>query len=161
MLKSAGYTTGIFGKWHLGDEDAYQPDKRGFDEVFIHGGGVIGGFHAGSGGDVAGNSYFDPDHPPQRQVRKTKGYCTDVFFGEAMKWMAEVKGKRPFFAYVATNAPHTPLDCPPEDERLYAGKVRPNVAKFFGMIANIDDNVGRLLRSSTSGALSATRWSYS
>ena len=52
---------------------------------------------------------------------------------------------RPFFAYVATNAPHTPLDCPREYETLYAGKVRPNEAKFFGMITNMDDNVGRLL----------------
>ena len=42
VLKTAGYTSGIFGKWHLGDEDAHQPNKRGFDEAFIHGAGGIG-----------------------------------------------------------------------------------------------------------------------
>src|SRR6187397_3041104 len=57
VLKSAGYATGIFGKWHLGDEDAYQPGRRGFDEVFIHGAGGIGQTYPGSGGDAPGNSY--------------------------------------------------------------------------------------------------------
>jgi arylsulfatase A-like enzyme len=57
VLKSAGYATGIFGKWHLGDEDEYQPEKRGFDEVFIHGCGGIGQSYPGSCGDVPGNSY--------------------------------------------------------------------------------------------------------
>ncbi|MCX6908674.1 MAG: sulfatase-like hydrolase/transferase, partial [Verrucomicrobia bacterium] len=60
VLKSAGYTTGIFGKWHLGDEDEYQPDRRGFDEVFIHGGGGIGNTYPGSCGDAPGNMYFSP-----------------------------------------------------------------------------------------------------
>jgi arylsulfatase len=60
VLKSAGYTTGIFGKWHLGDEAEYQPNRRGFDEVFIHGGGGIGQTYPGSCGDAPGNTYFDP-----------------------------------------------------------------------------------------------------
>src|SRR3954470_3866626 len=60
VLKSAGYTTGIFGKWHLGDEDAYQPGKRGFDEVFIHGAGGIGQTYPGSCGDAPGNTYIIP-----------------------------------------------------------------------------------------------------
>ena len=60
VLKSAGYTTGIFGKWHLGDEPDRWPDKRGFDEMFIHGGGGIGQTFPGSCGDAPGNSYFDP-----------------------------------------------------------------------------------------------------
>ncbi len=58
VLKSAGYATGIFGKWHLGDEEAYQPQRRGFDEVFIHGAGGIGQTFPGSCGDAPGNSYF-------------------------------------------------------------------------------------------------------
>lgn len=148
-LRSAGYGTGIFGKWHLGDEDAYQPGRRGFDETFIHGGGVIGGFHPGSGGDVAGSSYFNPIVRHNGDFLPTSGYCTDVFFGQALKWMETVKGSRPFFAYIPSNAAHLPLDCPPEYEKLYAGKVAPDVAKFFGMIANIDDNVGRLLAKLT------------
>ena len=60
VLKSAGYTTGIFGKWHLGDEPSYQPGQRGFDEVFTHGAGGIGQSYAGSCGDAPGNTYFDP-----------------------------------------------------------------------------------------------------
>jgi arylsulfatase A-like enzyme len=69
-----------------------------------------------------------------------------VFFGQATKWIESRKGKGPFFAWIATNAPHEPLQVRPEDEARYANlKLPPKVAKFFGMIANIDDNVGRLL----------------
>src|SRR5205814_5979514 len=77
---------------------------------------------------------------------KTAGYCTDVFFAQALRWVESVKGRQPFFCYLPTNAPHAPLQVRPQDEQRYAGRVQdPNVAKFFGMIANIDDNVGRLL----------------
>ncbi len=146
VLKSAGYTTGIFGKWHLGDETAYQPDQRGFDEVFIHGGGGIGQSYPGSCGDAPGNTYFNPAILHNGKFEKTRGYCTDVFFGQALHWIESVKGKKPFFCYLATNAPHEPLQVRPEDEKRYADRVaNPNTAKFFGMIANIDDNVGRLL----------------
>jgi arylsulfatase len=145
VLRSAGYTTGIFGKWHLGDEDAYQPNRRGFDEVFIHGAGGIGQSYPGSCGDAPGNKYFDPAILHNGKFEKTKGYCTDVFFDQATKWIAANKGKRPFFAYIATNAPHAPLDCPEDYRKRYEGKAPANSAKFFGMIANIDDNVGRLL----------------
>jgi arylsulfatase A-like enzyme len=145
VLKSAGYTTGIFGKWHLGDEPDHRPDKRGFDEMFIHGGGGIGQTYPGSCGDAPGNTYFSPAILHNGKFEKTNGYCTDVFFGQAERWIESVKGKKPFFVYLPTNAPHEPLQVPAEYEKLYAGKVPPNVAKFFGMIANIDDNVGRLL----------------
>ena len=145
VLQRAGYTTGIFGKWHLGDEAAYQPGRRGFDEVFIHGAGGIGQTYPGSCGDAPGNTYFNPAILHNGRFEKTQGYCTDVFFGQALKWMEAVKGRAPFFAYIALNAPHAPLQVRPEDEQRYAGKVGTNVAKFFGMIANIDDNVGRLL----------------
>jgi arylsulfatase A-like enzyme len=139
ILKSAGYTTGIFGKWHLGDEDAYQPDKRGFDEVFIHGGGGIGQTYPGSCGDAPGNTYFSPAIKHNGKFEKTDGYCTDVFFGQAMKWIeSSATGKQPFFAYLPTNAPHGPLQCP-EEYRKRCGNA------FYGMIANIDDNVGRLM----------------
>lgn len=145
VLRDAGYTTGIFGKWHLGDEAPYQPNRRGFDEVFIHGAGGIGQTYPGSCGDAPGNTYFSPAILHNGKFEKTKGYCTDVFFAQAIKWMDSVKGKRPFYACITPNAPHTPLQVPRNYERLYAGKVSTNVAKFFGMIANIDDNVGRLL----------------
>jgi arylsulfatase A-like enzyme len=146
VLKSAGYTTGIFGKWHLGDEPAYQPNRRGFDEVFIHGAGGIGQTYPGSGGDAPGNTYFNPAILHNGKFEKTQGYCTDVFFGQALKWVEAVKGRQPFYAQITLNAPHAPLQVRPEDEARYTGKVaEPNTAKYFGMVANIDDNVGRLL----------------
>ena len=154
LLKTAGYTTGIFGKWHLGDEAEYQPDRRGFDEVFIHGAGGIGQAYPGSCGDAPGNSYFDPYILHNGRFEKTHGYCTDVFFNQASSWIETQAAKRatpavqstPFFCYIATNAPHGPLHCP-EDYIARYKDVAPSldVAKFFGMIANIDDNVGRML----------------
>ena len=96
VLKSAGYATGIFGKWHLGDEDEYQPGRRGFDEVFIHGAGGIGQSYPGSCGDAPGNRYFDPVIRHNGTFERTKGYCTDVFFAQAAKWIAEQKSGRPF-----------------------------------------------------------------
>ena len=73
VLKSAGYKTGIFGKWHLGDEPAYQPGRRGFDETFIHGGGGIGQTYPGSCGDAPGNTYFDPAIRHNGVFEKTRG----------------------------------------------------------------------------------------
>jgi len=145
VLRSAGYTTGVFGKWHLGDEEPYQPQHRGFDEVFVHGAGGIGQSYPGSCGDAPNNSYFDPVIRHNGRFVKTSGYCTDVFFERAMRWMESVKGKKPFFVYLTPNAPHTPLDCPPEYVSRFADKVGDKEARFLGMIANIDDNVGRLL----------------
>ncbi len=146
VLSSAGYATGIFGKWHLGDEPAYQPDRRGFQEVFIHGGGGIGQTYPGSCGDVPGNTYFDPVVRHNGTFEHTHGYCTDVFFAQAMRWIEGRRRDQPFFAYITPNAPHAPLQVRPEDEARYAGRVtRPLAAKYLGMVANIDDNVGRLL----------------
>ena len=156
LRQHAGYTTGIFGKWHLGDEDAYQPGRRGFDRVFIHGAGGIGQSYPGSCGDVPGNTYFDPVIRSDGEFVRTKGYCTDVFFSAAIDWIDHCrKAKTPFFCYVSTNAPHGPLDCPPGSDAKYleplkaAGikdtKKRADIAKFYGMIENIDTNVGRLL----------------
>ena len=145
VLKSAGYATGIFGKWHLGDEDAYQPEKRGFDEVFIHGCGGIGQTQEGSGGDVNGNSYFDPVVKHNGRFQKTAGYCTDVFFQQALQWVTSVKDDQPFFVFLPTNAAHWPLAVPDKYKNVYAGKVTDSEACFFGMIANIDENVGKLM----------------
>ncbi|MDX1944195.1 MAG: arylsulfatase [Pirellulaceae bacterium] len=146
LLKSAGYATGIFGKWHLGDEAEYQPGRRGFDEVFIHGAGGIGQSYPGSCGDAPGNKYFNPTILHNGKFEKTQGYCTDVFFNQATRWIDEQRqAGKPFFAYITPNCPHGPLDCPAEYEQPYKGQVPPNVAKFFGMITNIDDNFGRLM----------------
>ena len=147
VLKAAGYTTGIFGKWHLGDEAPYQPGKRGFDEVFIHGCGGIGQHYPGSCSDAPGNKYFNPTILHNNVFEKTEGYCTDVFFAQSLTWMDKVRqAKAPFFTYITPNAPHAPLDCPENYVAMYKGKGLPEAAeKFYGMITNIDDNVGRLL----------------
>src|SRR5262245_25295695 len=90
VLKSASYTTGIFGKWNLGDEPKYWPSRRGFDEMFIHGAGGIGQTYAGSCGDAPDNTYFNPMILHNGKFVKTEGYCTDVFFAQATKWMESV-----------------------------------------------------------------------
>ena len=145
VLKGAGYATGIFGKWHLGDEPAYWPSARGFDEMFIHGAGGIGQTYAGTCGDAPGNTYFDPAILHNGTFEKTRGFCTDVFFEQATKWIAATKGKQPFYAHIATNAPHGPYNAKLEDAARYEGLVDKPTAGFFGMIHNIDENVGRLI----------------
>ncbi len=147
VLQSTGYATGIFGKWHLGDEAEYRPDQRGFDETFNHGGGGIGQSYPGSCGDAPGNAYFDPAILHNGRFVKTKGYCTDVFYQQATDWMnARRTSGKPFFCYLPSNAPHDPYIARPEDKARYEGRT-PNdaSASFFGMIHNIDQNVGRLL----------------
>ena len=110
VLSAAGYETGIFGKWHLGDEDLYLPHNRGFKESFIHGGGGIG-----QGGDVPDNQYFDPVILHNNKFVKTKGFCTDVFFQQSLGWIKDCKEKeKPFFAYISLNAPHAPFNAPKE-----------------------------------------------
>jgi arylsulfatase len=147
QLQQAGYRTGIFGKWHLGDEAEYQPNKRGFDEVFIHGAGGIGQSYPGSCGDVPGNSYYGPTILHNGKFVKTSGYCTDEFFAQATRWIeGEAAAKRPFYAYIATNAPHGPYHARPEDAALYEGKgLGKDTENFFGMLHNIDQNVGKIL----------------
>jgi arylsulfatase A-like enzyme/acetyl esterase/lipase len=156
LRRAAGYTTGIFGKWHLGDEAEYQPGRRGFDRVFIHGGGGIGQSYPGSCGDAPGNTYFDPVIRSDGEFVRTKGYCTDVFFGAALDWIDRSRQEqKPFFCYVTPNCPHAPYDCPPGSDEKYlapleaAGikdpKQRATIARFYAMIENIDTNMGRLL----------------
>jgi len=148
MLKTAGYTTGIFGKWHLGDEEAYQPGNRGFDEVYIHGCGGIGQTYAGSCGDAPGNTNINPALLHNGKFEKTTGYCTDLFFSQAITWMDSKRTSRqPFFAYIPLNAAHAPHVLPKEYYQQYLGKpgVNEDTAKFFGMVENVDTNFGKLL----------------
>jgi arylsulfatase len=147
ILKRGGYTSGIFGKWHLGDEPDYQPDSRGFDEVFIHGGGGIGQAHAGSCADAPGNKYFDPSIKHNGTFVKTLGYCTDIFFTQALSWIKQkADEEKPFFAYIATNAPHGPFIAPEKYKEKFAKQNYPkNAQGFYGMIENVDDNLGLLM----------------
>ena len=147
LLQNSGYRTGIFGKWHLGDEAEYQPDQRGFDEVFIHGGGGIGQSYPGSCGDAPGNTYFDPTLLHNGEFVRTEGFCTDLFFSQAIRWMDQQRqSNQPFFAYIATNAPHAPYTAKPEDAAKYQKLTTDSkLAHFYGMIDNIDQNINRLL----------------
>jgi arylsulfatase A-like enzyme len=147
VLKDAGYSTGIFGKWHLGDASPYQPEHRGFDEVFIHGAGGIGQSYEGTQSNPPNNGHFDPAIKHNDRFVRTKGYCTDVFFKQALGWMRDCqKENKPFFAYIPTNAPHGPFVVAEKYSNLYKGKCDDKVAAFLGMITNIDENMGLLMQ---------------
>ncbi len=139
ILGSNGYRTSIFGKWHLGDNYPMRSCDQGFQEsLVIKGGGL------GQPSDPPGSSYFDPILQHNGVQKKYTGYCTDVFFGAAMEWI-ERGGSKPFFAYIATNAPHSPLMVDEKWSRPFAEMgLADDVAKVYGMIANIDWNLGKL-----------------
>jgi len=141
-LHQAGYETGIFGKWHLGDVYPYRPEDRGFSHTYYHGAGGVG-----QTPDVWNNDYFDDRYYHNGQVVQSKGYCTDVFFEEAQKFIKKsIADKKPFFTYISTNAPHAPLLVPTEYSDLYkdVDGVDEKLAVYFGMISNVDENVGKL-----------------
>jgi arylsulfatase A-like enzyme len=136
VLAENGYTNGMFGKWHLGDNYPFRPEDRGFHEVVRHGGGGVG-----QGPDFWNNDYFDDTYWHNGELEKYEGYCTDVFFSEAIEFIRESKDK-PFFCYISTNAPHGPLNCPEKYLDLYEemDEVPESLKRFYGMISNIDDN---------------------
>jgi arylsulfatase A-like enzyme len=116
VLKSAGYATACIGKWHLSSGEGTAPGDRGFDYV------------AGKPAHLQGGRYRE-----------------DILFDEAIGFM-ERNADRPFFCYLATWSPHTPLIVPDTYVEPYRGRVDDETAKFLGMVANIDENVGRILR---------------
>lgn len=146
ILKKVGYTSGLFGKWHLGDEHEYQPDQRGFDETFMHGAGGIGQKYDCSCADAPNNKYMDPVIRHNGSFVQTKGFCTDVFFSAALGWIkAKADKKEPFFAYIATNAPHGPFIAPEKNAKRFTDLgFGPEQAGFYGMVENIDENIGLL-----------------
>jgi len=140
LLKGAGYKTGLFGKWHLGDCYPLRSIDQGFEESLnCTGGGLT------QPSDPPGNTYFDPMLRHNGQWVKKQGYCTDIFMNAAMEFI-ETNREQPWFTYIATNAPHDPLQV---DEK-YAAPFRQKGcndrdAKTYGMVKNIDDNLGKLL----------------
>lgn len=138
VFAAAGYRTAIFGKWHLGDNYPYRPQDRGFAESLVHGGGGVG-----QTPDWWGNTYFDDTYLRNGRPERFKGYCTDVWFAEAMRFI-EVNRGRPFFVYLATNAPHGPYRVPPQYAQPYRNRPEVPDVEFYGMIASIDENIGRL-----------------
>jgi arylsulfatase A-like enzyme len=137
ILAAGGYRTGIFGKWHLGDNYPSRPEDKGFQEVVIHRGGGVG-----QTPDYWGNKYFNDTYFRNGRPEKFEGFCTDIWFNEAMRFIEENR-HRPFFCYLATNAPHAPYFAPEEDRARFA-HLPSDQAGFLGMITNLDRNVGRL-----------------
>ena len=138
-LAKLGYATGIFGKWHLGDSYPMRPQDQGFDEVLVHKSGGI------DQTPDKPNSYFDPVLWHNGRRVKSRGYCTDVFTDAAIRFI-ESNEKGPFFVYLPTNAPHTPIQVAEKYSRPYKEMgLNDTTAGVYGMIANIDENFGRLV----------------
>ncbi|MDA8964621.1 arylsulfatase [bacterium] len=131
LLATAGYRSGFIGKWHLGGGKGFTPANRGFDWT--------------STNQKGPRNHFDPLMIRNGKREKREGYREDVFFDEAMTFIDETKDQ-PFFCYLATYSPHAPLAAPEKFLANYQGKVTEKQAAYFGMIENIDYNVGRILK---------------
>ena len=161
ILSSAGYRTGIFGKWHLGDNYPMRAIDQGFDEALIHKGG---GLAQPSEPCENGRRYTDAILFHNGKQVQTKGYCTDVYFDAAIDFVKKAtKDNDSFFAYIPTNAPHGPFHDVPQ--KLYDYYKQKNfaeimkrqlkegaqkaendkLARIFAMITNVDQNIGRLM----------------
>lgn len=154
IFGDAGYATGVFGKWHLGSNYPFRPEDRGFQRTVW-----FPSSHIGSVPDTWGNDYFDDTYTSNGKPQQFKGYCTDIFFDEAMTFMRDsVKSGKPFLTYIATNTPHGPLN-PKDEDRLALKQVldspkfdkmnpalKTRLANYLGMVRNIDTNVGRLIK---------------
>jgi len=139
IFARAGYRTAIFGKWHCGDMAPYRPQDRGFQKALWHPGyGLL------AVSSRWNNDYFDPYLLDGEKWRRYEGYCTDVLFAEAMRWMQERgRAREPFLAYLPMVAPHAPLFAPERYREPYRN-LPPRLKSFFAMIANLDENFGRL-----------------
>ncbi|WOH38142.1 arylsulfatase [Thalassotalea fonticola] len=138
-LRDNGYKTGLFGKWHLGDNYPNRPEDQGFDEVLMHGGGGVG-----QTPDYWGNTQFGDTYLRNGKPEKFSEYATKVWFDEGIKFIKENK-QQPFFAYISTNAPHSPFRAPQAYVEPYLKEgLSENGARYFGMIAYVDEQIGRL-----------------
>lgn len=141
----SGYATGHFGKWHLGDSFPHRPQDRGFQETIHH--RAWGITSLADHWSNRQNAYFDPILAHNGSDQRYEGYCTDIFFAEAMKWIEKQQAnEQPFFCYLPTNTPHVPDICAEEYSKPYLGehKGKTMPSKFYGMIANLDENLGKL-----------------
>ena len=140
VFGSNGYATGLFGKWHLGDCYPYRPEDRGFQHCVYHKAGGVG-----QAPDYWGNDYFDDTYIVNGKLQQFEGFCTDIWFDEGMKFI-EANQDKPFFAYISTNAPHSPYFCPLEYSDPYENNPQVSIPEFYGMITNVDDNMAKLMK---------------
>lgn len=141
-FRSSGYLTGIFGKWHLGDNYPCRPHDRGFDEAVVVGGGGVW-----QTPDYFGNDDFDGTYWHNGKFQKYPGYSTDVWFDQTMQFIDRATSEhKPFFCYLATSAAHEPTWAKEKDEEPYRGVTNLKQPGFYGMIVNADQNMGRLVR---------------
>ena len=141
ILKDNGYNTAMLGKWHLGENYPFRPQDQGFEHVLMHGGGGVG-----QSPDYWGNTQFDDTYYLNGEEKAYAGFATDVWFDEAINFVKqEAKTDAPFFLYLSLNAPHVPWRAPEEYIEPYkALGLGEDLANFYGMITNIDDNIARL-----------------
>ena len=139
-FRDNGYATGHYGKWHLGDNWPMAPQDQGFNDVV--------GLRCGGIGQIAdywGNDYFDDTYYRNGKPEKFEGYCTDVFFNETMRFIREKKDE-PFFIYLAPNITHLPLKVAEKYSKKHVDNgIDEKLAILYGMIDNLDENMGRLL----------------
>ncbi|WP_366185995.1 arylsulfatase [Flavobacterium ovatum] len=141
IFSQNGYITGMFGKWHLGDNYPVRPTDSGFDVVVQHKAGGVGELS-----DYWGNNYFNDTYFVNNEPKQFQGYCTDVWFDQTMQFITKNKDK-PFFIYLPTNAPHGPLYVEEKYAKPYRELAKNKQivsAEYYGMLANIDENFGKL-----------------
>ena len=141
LLREQGYRTGIFGKWHLGDNYPYRPQDRGFEETLW-----FPSSHIGSVPDHWGNNYFDDTYRWNGKRKKFTGYCTDIFFDYAIDWIKRsAAAGEPFFAYLPTNTPHGPFLAPDDTVHMglsFVAKAMRDTVVFFTTAQEAKDGTG-------------------
>jgi arylsulfatase A-like enzyme len=137
-LKEAGYRTAIIGKWHLGHADLkYWPKQRGFDYAY---GATIGELDYFTHGDAGVLDWFRDNKPVHEE-----GYTTTLIGDDAVRYVNQQSGDKPFYLYLTFNAPHTPYLAPKDVIAKYAHVADPTRRTYCAMVDVLDVNVGKVI----------------